>query len=395
MKTILYIHHVSDIGGASYCLFNILKELNRNLYYPIVLLKDKGPLSQELEKLDIPVYYLKTLSTVPYNTTIFSLNSIRSLYHLILSMNKFREILDKLHPDMIYLNNMMLYPYLRIAKKKGFKTLIHIREHWATGEHKIQRRLAISYIQKYSDQIIAINKFSASMAAGKNNNVEIIYDWIDFSDRDTPISMSNILNENVATLKVYLFTGGLQRIKGTLEVVKSFSRHLTSENDRLLILGIDTSTIYDKKNVRIGKILKRIGFRTYTIRVLDAIENDKRIKCMPSIYQIKQIICQSYAFISYFTQPHANLALAESIILQTPAIAAETPESLEYSAGGSLAMLFKFNNEKDFVCTLKDFSAKRDNILNKLKKESYQIEQLFDKRRNVQLLNKLYTKILS
>lgn len=395
MKTILYIHHVSDIGGASYCLLNILKELNRDLYEPIVLLKDKGPLSQELKKLNISVYYLETLSTVPYNTSIFSLNSIKSLFHLISSMGKFRKLLEKLHPDMIYLNNMMLYPYLCTAKKKGFKTIIHVREHWPTCEHKIQRKIAINRIQKYSDQIIAINKFSASMVTGKNINVEIIYDWIDFSDRDIPISMSNILNEDATKLKVYLFTGGLQRIKGSLEVITSFSQYLTSTNDRLLILGIDISTIYNKKNIKIGKILKTLGLKTYSIKVLEAIEKDKRIKCIPSIYQIKQIVRQSYGFISYFTRPHANLALAESIILQTPAIAAETPESLEYSAGGSLALLFKFNNEKDFVCTLKEFSAKRDNIQTKLKKESYQIEQLFDKHRNVQLLNKLYTKILS
>lgn len=36
MKKILFVHHVSFIGGASYCLLNLLKEFDRTLYKPVV-----------------------------------------------------------------------------------------------------------------------------------------------------------------------------------------------------------------------------------------------------------------------------------------------------------------------------------------------------------------------
>lgn len=48
---ILYVHQISSIGGASFCLLSILKSLNRDEYEPVVLLKCNGPLVDELKNL--------------------------------------------------------------------------------------------------------------------------------------------------------------------------------------------------------------------------------------------------------------------------------------------------------------------------------------------------------
>lgn len=393
MKTILYVHHVSDVGGGSYCLLNILKEIDMKLYRPIVLLKKEGPLSIEIKKLNIPVYFMETLATVPYNVSLFRLGSIKGLFSILLSIKPFARLLDELQPDLIHLNNMMLYPYLRIAKKKGVKTLIHVREHWELGEHQTQRNMAIDYIDKYSDKVIAINEYSASMV--RNGNVEIIYDWIDFCGRDKYLSVSELLQEDAKNLRVYLFTGGLQPIKGTLEIITLFSKYCNSANDRLLMLGVDMQRISDKHDSCVRKILSRMGYKFYVYKVLDALKKDRRIKCVPATYQIKHIMKQSYCLVSYFTKPHANLALAESIILQVPAIAADTPEAVEYSGGGKLAILFDMNSEEDFVCKLKMLQTYRNSLLEILEKNSCQVEHLFSKQQNVQRLCNVYSEILS
>lgn len=229
IKTILYIYHVSDIGGGSFCLLNILKELNRQLYKPIVLLKRDGPLVDEIRKLNIDIFFLPTLSTVPYNQTTLSISAIWNALKIFFSFKKFKRLLDVISPDLVYINTMMLYPYLQIAKEKGMKTLTHVREHWPLNEHKWQRNMAIKYISSYSDQIIAINSFSASMFDGKKQNIVVVYDWIDFNDRDDNLSMSVLLGEDATNLKVYLFTGGLQKVKGTYEIIKGFSKYITQK----------------------------------------------------------------------------------------------------------------------------------------------------------------------
>ena len=51
MKTILYVFHCSTIGGGSYCLLNVLKNLDRSQYKPAVLLATQGALVEEINKL--------------------------------------------------------------------------------------------------------------------------------------------------------------------------------------------------------------------------------------------------------------------------------------------------------------------------------------------------------
>ena len=83
MTTILFVHHVSTIGGGSYCLLNILREINRDLFRPIVLLKNAGPLTDELNKLGISYYFLSDMDTVPYNQSLLRIKTLISYINII------------------------------------------------------------------------------------------------------------------------------------------------------------------------------------------------------------------------------------------------------------------------------------------------------------------------
>ena len=131
MKSILYIYHTSSIGGGSFCLLNILKAINRDLYKPIVLLKEDGPLTKEIQSLDIPVYYLEGMSTVPYNASTLTPRKIVNALRLIKSLRNYKKLICAIRPDIVYVNTMMLYPYLRSAKKK-----------WNQDHYTYQRALA-------------------------------------------------------------------------------------------------------------------------------------------------------------------------------------------------------------------------------------------------------------
>ena len=179
MKKILYIYHTSTIGGGSYCLLNILRTVDRSIVCPIVLLKEDGPLVTEIKALNIPVYFLPTISTVPYNVSTFTFKKIKNAIRLVNSFSRYKSILKTISPDVVYLNTMMLYPYLRPAKEMGIKTIIHIREHWSEGEHRWQRNTALKHIDRFADQIIAINTYSASMLEFSTKPKTIVYDWID------------------------------------------------------------------------------------------------------------------------------------------------------------------------------------------------------------------------
>ena len=49
-KKILFISHHAELGGGEIALLEIIKNLNREKFYPLVLLGNEGPLFEILRK---------------------------------------------------------------------------------------------------------------------------------------------------------------------------------------------------------------------------------------------------------------------------------------------------------------------------------------------------------
>lgn len=391
MKKVLFVYHASNIGGGTYCLLNILREIDREKYEPIVMLRTDGDLVKEIKALGIGVFFMPSMTLVPYNKSLWNWKTIRSYRRIEQSFVEFRTMLDKIHPDAVYLNTMMLAPYLEVAKRKGYKTLIHLREHWPHNEHVKQLTRMQNIIASYADQIIAINSYSASMVPTKKATV--VYDWIDLSNRYEPRPFDDIFKEDTSKMKVYIFTGGLQDIKGAAEVVNVFKNRINGKDKRLLMIGVAPSPNYVGVKNKIRYLLSKIGFYVYEYKVRKMIDSDNRIVCIPATYKLNHIMEQAYCNLSFFTIPHANLALAESIIIGTIPVAAKTDESVEYSNGGELALLFKLGNQDSLVECLKELDRNYEELKAKIVKDGHYVQEMFDKARNVAVLDGVFIKL--
>ena len=145
---------------------------------------------------------------------------------------------------------------------------------------------------------------------------------------------------------------------------------------------------------KLKKILLNLQHKTsYMEKVIDLINSDQRIKCIPATYNIKQILEQSSCMLSFFTIPHANLAMAESIIAGTPVIAADTEEGREYANHGQAALLFEFGNIEAFKDSIKYYLEHSSEVDDKCKKNQNKLQQVFDRKRNANVLNSLYANI--
>ena len=393
MKRVLYVHQVSSVGGASFCLLNIIKGLDRQKYVPSVLLKANGPLAEELHKLDVTVYFLPSLCAIPYNKSLSDWRTWLGYFHVHIACKQFSKFLKKHHFDLVYLNNMMLYPYLR--EIKGCPSIVHVREHWPLNEHKIQLTKAQRCVRQYATRVVAINHYSASVFANCSDKTDIVYDWIDMSSRRKEMPFNEIFGEDVSNKKVYLFTGGTNWTKGPKTVVDVFVNHIKGDDKRLLILGVKKKKISNPFKQRIKGILKLFGRKDSYEELKRLIQLDSRIKCIPSVYEIANIMQQAYCSLSYFAIPHANLALAESIIMGLPCIAAETSESLEYTKNGKLAMLFEFSNKEAFIEAVNRMENQYVDMKIRLKNEAKDIAEMFSPSRNVEILNKVYSSIFN
>lgn len=356
------------MGGGSYCLLNLLKAVDRSLFEPIALLKEEGPLVDEIEKLNIRVELMPSMDVAPYNTAFKRPGTWVTYLSALLSRRAFRTKLLKLKPDILYLNNSMLYPYLSVAKKLGINTVIHVREHWPLEEHKVQLRWLQHNVRNHADRVVAINRYSAKMVNCPEKDIAIVYDWIDFSNRYKEHNLDAVFGENMSGKKLFLYTGGMQAIKGCKEVLTAFTQ-IEDKDARLLALGVDGSQSV----------------------VSDIIAHDTRVVCMSAIYELKDLLEKSYCVLSYFTIPHANLALAKAITLEVLVIAARTDESEEYSDGGRLAILFEMNNLNAFKDRIKHIEDVRRELKTRLKDGSAGIAFKFTKERN----EKVFQSVLS
>ena len=345
MRRILFVFHVSSVGGGSYCLYNLLKAIDRTVFEPVVLLPGYGSLCDEISKLDIRIEYMPGMSTYPYSTSLLSYRSVRKLMGLRGSYSDFAGFLEKESPEIVYFNSLMLFPYLRIAKRAGCKTVLHVREHWVLGKHPVQLASMRKAVYRHADRLVAINRYSASIFP--KMSAAIVYDWIDMDSRKGP-SLADIMGPDGDRCKVYLFLGGTTRIKGALQVIRTFSSSIVGEDRRLLVLGVDPSSRVERKKGLRERLLYWTGDKAYEAEVIASCRQDPRVVCAPALYEIATIMEQAAGYVSFFTIPHANLALAESVISQLPAVVARTDESLEYSEEGRLCLLYGLGDLDEF-----------------------------------------------
>lgn len=392
MKKILYVHHISSIGGASFCLLNIIKGLDRSMYEPSVLLAKPGPLAPRLEDLGVQVYYMPSLTAIPYNKRLKSIRTIIGYLKIYKSRKEFRSFLVGKSFDIVYFNNMMLYPYLKVIGNKC-KSIVHVREHWPMEEHKVQLGKAQKDITKYASQIVAISRYSANMFPECAHKCTIVHDWISFDDRHRAFEFNDIFGEDVSDKKIYLFTGGSHWTKGALEVVKTFSEHIKDENSRLLMLGVnkkDKSTNSIKDKVKSSFMFRnRIDYQQNVVALASA---DSRIKVLPSIYEIADIMKNVYCNLSYFTIPHANLTLAECLLVGTPSVAARTPESLEYSNEGKLSVLYDFKDIQAFKNAIDYLNSNYEIIKLHINEGNGVVKEMFSPKINLLLLSTVYER---
>ena len=129
------------------------------------------------------------------------------------------------------------------------------------------------------------------------------------------------------------------------------------------------------------------------MKLNEAISKDCRIKVIPSTYKIVDILEQAYCTLSFYTIPHANLALAEAVILGTVGIAAETDESIEYTDGGEGALLFKFCDMADFLSKIYYLEKNYTEVKARVKAHSLNVKNLFSPEKNIEIINNILREL--
>lgn len=126
MKNILFIHQSAELYGSDKTLLVFLSRINRQEFFPLVVLPFDGPLKNELEKLNIQVEILPVLKVYRKMFTPANLLAFFTGYRTSV------KALDVLHAkykfDLVYSNTLAVLLGMVYAKKRNLRHVWHVHE---------------------------------------------------------------------------------------------------------------------------------------------------------------------------------------------------------------------------------------------------------------------------
>lgn len=245
---ILYLSHERKMGGANYCLFELVREMKRRGHSVHVAVMYKGcPLDVKLREEGIqtfPCFY--GWWQVPANWN-FILKSGFSLLHRmeLPAVWKLRRYARKNNIDLIHSNSSCIDVGAKAAKSAGIKHVWHFREYGKPDYNLVYmngRDKSISFVKKNTDKVIFISKALRNFYRDMDDEdiAEIVYDGVS----EEFLLKSKTYNET----PVFLSAGNLSPAKNQLLTLQAAKILLDSgiHNFQLKLAGESTSLLESK-----------------------------------------------------------------------------------------------------------------------------------------------------
>jgi len=167
-KKILFVHGITEIGGAERELLGVLENLPRYGYYPVVACPGDGPLVEKLLRRGIP---RKEAMFVPWRKLWGYLQRPAAIRGL-------RQVIEVEQPSLLHVNDIWWVPQaLRAATGRGISIAAHVRQ-------EIEPSKVSRYELERVDLVIAISeqvRRSLQMGGVRPDRVRVVYSGIDCS----------------------------------------------------------------------------------------------------------------------------------------------------------------------------------------------------------------------
>ncbi len=237
---VLFVSHGSGMWGAERSLLFLLKNLNRDLFEPIVVLPRNGPLEEKMLELNIKIYEVASPWWVRIRNHKDSF--IRRIIQQIKAIVRLYKIIEKEKIDIIYTNTIVHFSGAITAFITKRPHIWHIREILPGNpdlKFFLPHRILFTFISKSSDKIIANSKATTSQFKGMDTNskLSVIYNAQERNESDKHNSLNCINGVEPADWLVTV-VGTLQKGKAqddAIRAIKIAQRVIT--NIKLLLIG--------------------------------------------------------------------------------------------------------------------------------------------------------------
>lgn len=179
MKKILYLHAGAELYGADRVLLELLKNIDKKKFEPLVILPCEGPLFEKLKENNIKVKVIKyPILRRKYFTPFGILNYIRDYFKY---SKEIKKIVEKNNIDIIHTNTAAVLEGAYVKRKiKNIKHIWHIHE--IIVKPPIIHKFLSFIISRFSDEVVVVSNAVKKhlMDTGYfKKEIKVIYNGVD------------------------------------------------------------------------------------------------------------------------------------------------------------------------------------------------------------------------
>lgn len=384
MKRVLFIQHSSLPGGAANALVDILSDINKSKYEPIVLCIADGYIVNKIRSLDVKVYIRKfiTFPNFDYNYPHFDLKTFKRivafiLFFPIINIHLY-SIIKKEKIDLVYINSLISIACFAAPFIAGIPIVWHFREYPKMNSIGISIH---NIVKRVTSKIICASNAIKNQINPIIQDSVIVYDWFDKNKF------------------------GLNRF----ENIDGIKRELKIPKDRICIGMVNQ--LYKEKGIYVfletAQMLLKKGYKCYFVLVghftnksdeknfINLIQNNG-LESNFLVAGFREDVEKYMALMDIVVSPNIKAegfgkTIVEAGALGKPVIASNLPPAEELIIPGKTGILVNPESVEDLADSIEKLiqeQAKR--ITMGLNAKEY-VSRLFDKTENISKIE-LYIK---
>jgi glycosyltransferase involved in cell wall biosynthesis len=331
MQNILFIHQSAELYGSDKTLLYLVANLDKNKFFPIVILPNEGPLKIELEKENVkviiaPVLKLYRKMFTPSNLLKFSKDYFKGI-KTIKSIRKEYKI------DFIYSNTLAVLLGFFFCFFHKIKHIWHVHE--IIESPKFFTKFFRYFLNNPTNSVLIYNSFATCKFWNCKGNNQVIWNGIaafpEIEEEEKAVIRKTILTTDNEI--VFALVGRISRWKGQMLLLEAFNKLVkTHQNIRLVYIG---STPPNQEHF--------LDSLKDKIKNYDLIQKVNIIPFQDNIHQFWQ--CIDIAVVSSTeTEPFGMVAI-EAMMAKKPVIAANHGGLMEIVVNNETGFLVEPNNK--------------------------------------------------
>jgi len=389
-KRILYYESGSGFGGSAVSLYRLIKHLDRESYFPYVLVHGVGPKIKQIEAMDVSVTELRFYHPMPDlngSNRGFSVSFIKNLcfytnflLNTLINASIIYATLKKNSIDLVHLNNGIIdnFPALIASRFCGIPCISHVR-----GTEPVTR--IEKAFGKWVKKIITLNSemYNLYKSLFGADKVSIVFNGVDIEafedvDRDK-------LRRDYQVPQEKFLIGTIARLvpgKGIPEYIKAASEVIkVNKNATFFVIGDDPLLERSFEN-DLKKMCSMHGLNSHVI--FTGWRND-----------VIDLIAGLDLVVQFSTFPEGmSLTPIEAMALSKPVITSNVPgytDTVEHGVTGFIVpsgdihalskRILEISMHRDFGYTLGNSGRKK-------------VEAEFDVKKTVNRIQEIYRVVL-